>query len=88
VALSNLEGYSSPVTVTITVYDSDDVPIYACLNTVENPSTTTSTSTTFTIPTWAFVGKATVYVNILTNNPLDGGVPICPQLTANFQITS
>jgi hypothetical protein len=52
-----------------------------------NGGTTTVTINLF-IPSWAFVGTATIYVTVLTALPTSGGVPLCPQQIANFQITT
>jgi hypothetical protein len=83
-SISNSAIWSS---VSITVYDEAKVPIsYAVIN---NPSQTTGSSiitATLTIPSWAYIGKATVYVDVLTGPPSAGGVPYCPEKIANFQI--
>ena len=73
--------------LTITIYDNESVPID---NVIIHSSSVTNNiaSTTVTIPTWAFVGTATVYVNILSADPLAGGVPLCPEQSASFQITT
>jgi len=41
---------------------------------------------TITIPSWAFVGTGTIYVNVFTDYPSLGGVPYCPEQTAIFTI--
>jgi len=38
------------------------------------------------IPSWAFVGTGTIYVNLFTAAPSLGGVPYCPEETAIFII--
>jgi len=38
------------------------------------------------IPKWAFVGMGTVYANAYTNLPWDCGIPLCPEVSAEFTI--
>ena len=55
---------------------------------VVTPSTS-STGATFVIPSYAFVGGATIYVNIYNANPVTSqstAVAYCPQATATFTI--
>lgn len=73
--------------LTITIYDQNQVPVVTYMKTLSSTNQAT-VSATMTIPTWAFVGTATVYVNVLTNSPTDGGVPYLPEQTATFQILS
>ncbi len=40
-----------------------------------------------TIPTWAFVGDAAVYVSALTGPASEGGIPYCPEVTTSFYIS-
>lgn len=83
-SITNLQGV-----LTVTICDSQQVPLVFYMTNV-TPTTGVADTVTmsFTIPSWAFVGTATVYVNVLTASPTDGGVALCPQQTANFQITS
>jgi len=46
----------------------------------------TATWDRITIPPWAFVGSATVYVNVFTDYPSAGGIPYCPEKSAAFSI--
>jgi hypothetical protein len=72
---------------TITLFDAENVPIGSFVaSSINDTVETTSVSATFTVPSWAFVGTATVYVNLLTNSPTAGGVAYCPEKTANFQL--
>lgn len=89
VTLSNIRKVDVATTVTITIYDEAKVPIAAFV--VEISVTAqgqTWTAGTMTIPSWAFVGQATVYVNALTQLPSLSGVPCCPESAINFQITA
>ena len=88
VAIQNTGDITLSSVVTITIYDQDNVPIATDLLPVTNAASGATVSGTFTIPTWAAVGEATVYVNILSADPTAGGVPLCPEQTANFQITA
>lgn len=88
VSIQNLENITLTSTLTITIYDQNDVPIYTSITNNINAADGATVKVTFTVPTYAFVGEATVYVNILTANPTSGGVPLCPETTANFQILS
>ena len=87
ITFQNIQNLPSSAVLTITIYDNDTVPINTTIlnmNTITGNTVTTSIN----IPTWAFVGTATVYVNILTQNPLNEGVPLITEQTANFQITA
>jgi hypothetical protein len=71
--------------LTITACDECGVPIglaYA-LFTVD-PEDGISAGQTITIPSWAYVGMGTIYVNLLTNWPQYSGVPYCPERTTPF----
>jgi hypothetical protein len=75
-------------TVTITIYDECNVPV--AVETVDLPIDgvdTDSAIETLSIPLYAYVGTATVYVNVLTQLPSLGGVPFCPETSKNFQIS-
>jgi hypothetical protein len=81
---ANIQGVLSA-----TICDSQQVPIAFSTTKIDVTAGVADTVTmSFTIPSWAFVGTATVYVNVLTALPTNGGVALCPQETANFQITS
>jgi len=80
---------TSSAILSATVYDSQQVPVaFSTANISSLNGGTTTVTMNLSIPSWAFVGTATIYVNILTALPTNGGVPLCPQQTANFQITS
>jgi hypothetical protein len=76
------------VRVTITLYDNANVPIAVMTFQQNNlaPGLTTATAQSLNIPSWAFVGVATVYVNAFTALPSQGGVPYCPETTSVFTI--
>ena len=84
ITLQNL-GSTAWSCLTITIYDNAKVPI-GSLIVNSNSIIGNTVSAKILIPTWAFVGTAIVYVNILTNDPASGGVPVCPEQSAQFQI--
>jgi len=89
ITINNIENAPVTSTVTMTIYDEARVPIGSFSTTCTNNALTTATVTaTIPIPTWTFVGQATVYVDILTNTLSSGGVPYCPEKTATFQIVA
>jgi hypothetical protein len=87
ITLNSINNLPLTTTVTITVYDSQMVPIgtYTIPNVSQNPGNTLVTKT-FNIPQWAFLGQATVYINVLTSTPDNGGLPCCPEATSKFSI--
>ena len=86
VSIQNLANSYLWRTTTFTIFDDAHVPIGAIIVPVTNQTGTQTVSATLTIPSWAFVGTATVSVNFLTDSPANNGVPICPEKTATFQI--
>ncbi len=73
--------------LTVTICDDQEVPVAFAKTTINSGSGGLVSSTiTVTIPSWAFVGTATTRVNVMTNLPTAGGVPLCPESTSNFQI--
>jgi hypothetical protein len=88
-ALNNIRT-TGPVNarVTITIYDNCSVPVGSITTQMNNLNTGASTpvAPTVSIPSWAFVGQATIYVNVLTGLPALGGVPYCPETTKTFSI--
>jgi len=85
-----VEGLNSTALLSITVGDAQEVPI-DCYTANINPATgggSIIVPVSVTIPSWAYVGTATVYVDLMSSLPTTGGVPLCPQVTGTFQITS
>jgi hypothetical protein len=87
-----IESIANPAvtsTLVVTVYDEAKVPIgsYVTTNTYGSGSSS-SVSVAIKIPSWAFIGTATVYADILTNTPSAGGVSRCPEKVATFQIVA
>ncbi len=87
-----IESIANPAvtsTLVVTVYDEAKVPIgsYVTTNTYGSGGSS-SVSVAIKIPSWAFIGTATVYADILTNTPSAGGVSRCPEKVATFQIVA
>lgn len=81
--------------LTITIYDNNSVPVtYTILPETALPATegvagshnTQTYDITCTIPTWAFVGSATVYVNLYNGNPTQNALPLSPEQSAKLYI--
>ena len=88
VAIQDTDNTTLPITVTFTICDANQVPIDTYISNPITITQSTSVTETFTIPSWAFVGTATVYVNVLTTTPGGTSVPYSPEETATFQILS
>jgi len=82
-----ISGAPATSMVTFTLYDSEQVPIDFYMANLTS-AVNNVISATVTIPSWAFTGAATVYVNVITNSPTAGGVPLISQQSATFQVTS
>src|SRR5208283_300579 len=101
VGLSGISDQTQAYWMSYTVIDAENVPIangvvsgtmpaaiYHATTLVVTPSTG-SIGATFTIPSYAFVGGATLEVNVFNANPvtsLSSAVPYCPQATASLTI--
>jgi hypothetical protein len=87
VQLDSISMTSHNVFLTIVACDNCGVPIgIAGGNFVVAPEDGLASGYTITIPSWAFVGTGTIYANVFTGIPQYGGVPYCPEGTANFII--
>jgi hypothetical protein len=81
-----------PAIITVVVYDDLGVPI--AWTYIEGNYSATVFCTpelfcynfTMLIPTWAYVGPATVYANIYTDFPQNGGVSYAPEASETFRI--
>jgi hypothetical protein len=89
VTLTNIRTIDLPATVTIVIYDECDVPVGVyTVETNVNAQDSTWIAGTISIPTYAFVGQAVVYVNSLTALPSLQGIPYCPETAVPFMITA
>lgn len=91
IEIINIALTTKTVTLTFVVYDTCSVPIgqFVVADWSIDADVTAPYATTVAIPvpTWAFVGTATVYVNSFTDLPIDNGVPTCPEISADFLIS-
>lgn len=85
----NIRNVAQSCIVTVTIYDEARVPIGVMNLGFNNVAAHGSQTNTFdlTIPHYAFVGQAKAYANALTGIPSAGGVPFCPEKSAQFTIT-
>jgi hypothetical protein len=84
-----IDSIASPAvssTLIVTVYDDAKVPLGSFVATGEYGAGNSTVPVAIKIPSWAFIGTATVYVNLLTTVPGSGGVSRCPEKIAHFQI--
>jgi hypothetical protein len=91
VTLQILGPLPKGLTLTESILDSAEVPLgtfAVAITTATQSQTTMKVTSSIPIPAWAFTGKATLYVNVLTAMPDAGGVPYCAQKAAQFMITS
>lgn len=95
VTVQNINWNTESFYLTATIYDNNGVPVaYTSLpltiNAPQTDSLTSKNSQTFTvnlsIPASAFVGSATLYINLYTNDPAKQGVPLCPESTTQLVI--
>jgi hypothetical protein len=86
VTIQNIANQPSWSTVSVTVYDSVDTPIGNYLTSNSVVAGASGVRAPIIIPSWAFIGNATVYVDVLTNTPSADGVPYCPERVAHLQI--
>jgi hypothetical protein len=87
VTLSNIREVPITITLTVTIFDVALVPVGCCYMPVTVPaSSSTPASCDLAIPSWAFVGLGTVYVNALTELPQNNGVPYCPENAVSITI--
>ncbi len=88
VQVINNEGTIQPMLVTVNMFDSNGVPIalsYATLNVGAYSSSFIQTN--FLIDSWAHYGTVYAYVNVYSDWPSNGGVPLAMEKTFQFTIT-
>jgi len=87
VDIKNIAFTSKNAFLAIILYDECGVPIGMAKGSITvDPENGLTSEYTIHIPTWAFVGTGSVYVNIFTKQPIDGGTPTCPEGKATFTI--
>ncbi len=90
--VNNTNWSTQPFYLTATVYDNASVPVASNIlmetaaaalpGTTPTSSNTQTYTITLNIPTYAFVGPATVYVNIFNGNPAQNGLGFSPEQSA------
>lgn len=87
IEIQSISATSKYVFLTITACDELSVPIdSASMYITVNSEDSIMIDYTMAIPSWAFVGTGTIYVNVFTDAPTAGGTPYCPERTAKFII--
>jgi len=89
VTIKNNDPLAHTVTVTLNVYDQREAPFAALIvyaGSIDAKDSITMTSTSIPIPDMAPKGNATVYANVLTKLPKDGGFAYSPEKTETFTI--
>ena len=90
--VKNFDQWSShDIIVCITLYDADGVPVGVWLpysTTLDGGKSTTIYFMATQISDSMALGTATIYANIYSRLPRNGGYPYCPEKTATFTITS
>jgi len=85
--ITNISHVTRSVFITITIYDDLGVPVAFMGELVTVDPGTHSYSYTLTIPTWAYVGEGTVYINLYTGaSPSNCGVCYSPEHPQTFAI--
>lgn len=75
-------------TATITVFDANDVPIFAGWQKFSIPANNLrTTSWSIYTPEWVKPGKASVFINLFDDFPRNGGTPQTPENLFQFYIT-
>jgi hypothetical protein len=88
ITLQNIAKSSRTATLTVTVYDDAGQPIgsFAIEDETFMPGPATILNFALLVPSYAFVGVGKAYANAFTAFPVDGGVPLCPEASTQFQI--
>jgi hypothetical protein len=85
----NIAFLSKIVTFTIVAYDEQGVSVGVALlcDWPIPPGTLQVLIVNLQLPRWAFIGVGSVYANVYTNLPFNGGVPYSPEISTVFLIT-
>jgi len=85
--ITNISEVSRSVYISIVIYDDLGVPVASMGILVTVDPGTHSYSYTLTIPTWAYIGEGTVYINLYTGtSPSECGVCYSPEHPQIFSI--
>jgi hypothetical protein len=92
VTVINHNLYERPVLITVLAEDCDSTPITPqVMSFFQTPLVgggNISFSPEFYIDTWVSPGRATLYADVFSNWPSNGGFPYAPEKTANFTVLS
>ncbi len=84
----NNENSLVSMLVTVNIFDSNGVPIPLSYSTLQIGAFLSSyVKLPFLIPSWAHYGTAYAYVNVFSDWPINGGIPLGPEQTFQFTIT-
>ncbi len=87
VVVYNYDTADRQVLISVNVFDNTNTPLYVLTGELTILGRTTASVTLGSgIPTWASSGRATVFANVYTELPSDGGVAYSPEASATFTI--
>ena len=90
ISLKNIAMTEKKVTLTAVIQDELNVPVNSLAISdieIQPNEKTVYLYTKLSIPKWAVVGKAIVYVSAFTKLPSQNGVAYCPSISTEFFIT-
>lgn len=88
ITYENIRAVDVDSIIAITVYDEASVPVVASYVSVScTAGATAEVTLNGVIPSWSFVGQGTAFGNAYDQLPQLMGVPFCPEVSANFQIS-
>jgi hypothetical protein len=75
--------------ISATLFDTNMVPVALTTNTILlNSSAQTLCKLNFSVAGYAYVGVGCVCINIFTENPSEGGYPLCPDYVISVYISN
>ncbi|MEM3576954.1 MAG: PKD domain-containing protein [Candidatus Bathyarchaeia archaeon] len=87
--IKNFDSQPHSALVALTLYDGNNIPlgVWYPMNPTLNPGESRTFSFMATrLDPWAYPGNATIFANIYSNLPKDGGIPYCPEKSVSFEI--
>jgi PKD repeat protein len=87
--VKNFDAISRKILVTVSLYDGNLIPLSVWYPISYELGPGNSIPFFFyagKIPAWAYPGNATIYANIFSGFPKDGGTPYCPEKAVLFEI--
>ncbi len=87
VTVENYDVNDRQVLISINVFDNKNVPLYVLTGELTIQGRTAASLTMGSgIPTWASSGRATVFANVYSDLPSNGGIAYSPESSATFTI--